>query len=115
LSIESKAKTTMEIYHDFIAPNKLEGKEKWVPLEDWLLVNKQVKELEADLKRATKKLDTIDAVAKQLVHMTNIATNLQIQKDEAIKILNEFPRVSIPPDERALIKKALQRLREVLK
>lgn len=46
--------------------------------------------LEADLKRANMKLDTIDAVAKQLVKMTNIATELQIQKDEANKILDEI-------------------------
>jgi multidrug resistance efflux pump len=56
--------------------------QKWVPLEE-------AQKLEADIKRANKKLDTIDAVAKQLVHMTNIATNHRIQIDEAKKQLEE--------------------------
>jgi hypothetical protein len=48
----------------------------------------EAEKLESQLKRANMKLDTIDAVAKQLVHMTNLATNNKIKIDKVNEILN---------------------------
>lgn len=109
---ESKIKTSEQIFSDYknsdfpltpTIPNK------WVPLDEaqklevellaetlkrkaqteaTLNYAKMNKELEASLKRANMKLDTIDAVAKQLVHMTNLATKHKIQIEEALEIIN---------------------------
>ena len=97
--------TTRDIYTAFVVDSdmveeSLNGKELWVSFEDH-------QKLEAELKRATMKLSTIDAVAKQLVKMTNIATNLAIQKEEANEILESYS-AEIPD-------KIWIRLRSVLK
>jgi septal ring factor EnvC (AmiA/AmiB activator) len=117
MTLETKAKTLSELNDicddlaevycgtEFCVKQQQHLNQKYVPLEE-------AQQLEADLKRANKKLSTIDAVAKQLVHMTNIATELQIQIDKANKILEKIHGQYCCWD---CCKKDLESLREVLK
>jgi hypothetical protein len=97
MSLESKAKTLQKEVQDYRnaeMTNKNRLRNPWFrAYRDSLIFStlllEEAQKLEADLKRANKKLDTIDAVAKQLVKMTNIATNHRIQIDEAKKQLEE--------------------------
>jgi hypothetical protein len=112
-----------------LMPDPVNGQEikpdsLWVPVEevsqrdkDWKIIcsraDKEIENLKKKLERVTQKLDTdTNAVAAQLVKMTNLATDLQIQKDKVNKILDEIG-ISDLIDERFLAGR-IKRLREVL-
>jgi hypothetical protein len=105
-----------------LMPDPVNGQEikpdsLWVPVEevsqrdkDWKIIcsraDKEIENLKKKLERVTQKLDTdTNAVAAQLVKMTNLATDLQIQKDKANKILEEEYWLIEP--------RCIRRLREV--
>jgi hypothetical protein len=56
-------------------------------------VTEENEQLKLKLERVTRKLDTdTNAIAKQLVYMTNNATSLKIQIEKANKILEEYTK-----------------------